>query len=463
MPKINQFPGAYIAENQDRFVDEMKQLLAIPSVSTLPDHAADCIACATFVANLLVSAGFQNVSELPTKGMPVVYGDLITDPKLPTVLIYGHYDVQPADPLDLWETPPFRPTIRDGHIYARGASDDKGQILAHIKAVEAFVKSGEPLPVNVKIIIEGEEEISSPSFSDFLAQNRERLQADVCLVSDTPMLSADQPSLCTSLRGIVYFEIKLIGASTDLHSGQNGGPAPNPIQGLAQLINQLKNEQNHVTIPGFYDDVLPIPPQTRSSIEALPVNAQTFATQIGAQGLTGESGFHVLEQLWYRPTLDCNGIWGGFTGIGSKTVIPSEASAKISMRLVRNQDPQKIATAFRSYIQANVPPAFKLEIKEFHSGAPVGVDADHPAVKAGLAAVTKAFHKQAILQGEGGSIPIIKLLESELNIPTILMGFNLPNDAIHAPNERFSLERFLNGIAASVYFMQFLSQSELAE
>lgn len=444
----------YINKNKDRFVDEMVELLKIPSVSTHPDARNDCFRCAQHVGHLLRSAGFQNVEEIVTDGLPIVYGDLITDQRLPTVLIYGHYDVQPADPIDLWVTPAFDPALRDGYIYARGASDDKGQVLCHIKAIETFVQSGEPLPVNIKIIVEGEEEISSPSFSKFLEENRDRLKSDLCLISDTPMLSEDQPSVCTSLRGISYFEIKLIGAATDLHSGQNGGPAPNPIHGLAHIIASLKDDQNRVSIPGFYDDVIPIPEQTRLAIQGLPVTTDTFARQIGAKGLSGENGYHLLEQIWYRPTLDCNGIWGGFTGVGSKTVIPSEASAKISMRLVRNQDPARISTQFKDYIRSLVPSEFHLEITEFASGAPFGIDPDHPAVLAAINAVTDAFGKKAILQGEGGSIPIVKLLETQLGIATILMGFNLPNDSIHAPNERFKLDRFFKGILAVIYFIQ---------
>ncbi len=451
---------SYIDQNQDRFLQELKAFLRIASISTDPAYKSDMLLCASSVQQQFIDIGLENVQVFPTEGHPIVYGEWLHAPGKPTVLFYGHYDVQPPDPLALWVSPPFEPTVREGQLYARGASDDKGQVWCHLKSIEAWLKTQGQLPVNVKVIIEGEEEIGSKHLFKFISEHTELLKSDVALVSDTPMIAQDVPSICFSLRGLVYLELKVTGCTSDLHSGQHGGAVPNPINALATIISKLKDTQNRVTIPGFYDDVLPISDTLHHDILALPHSDETYLKDLGAKALCGEEGFTTLERRWLRPTLDCNGIFGGYTGEGEKTVIASHATVKLSMRLVANQDPYKITKAFRDFLPSITPPEVTVEVKEYSGAFAARVNPEHPAIEAAKKALESAFGVPARLQGEGGTVPIVNEFEKKLGIQTVLMGLNLANDNIHAPNERFSLSNFYRGIKASAHFWKELgSQS----
>lgn len=442
----------YLEQNQAQFLEELKTFLRIPSVSADPAYKADVLHCADHVKTAMEQVGLESVQIFPTEGHPVVYGEWCKAEGKPTVLLYGHYDVQPPDPIELWTSPPFDPTIRDGQLYARGVSDDKGQIFCHLKSIEAWLKTTGSLPVNVKVIIEGEEEIGSAHLTPFITQHKDMLKADLALISDTPMIALNTPSICFSLRGLVYLELIVTGANSDLHSGQNGGAVPNPINALATIISKLKDDQGHVTIPGFYKDVLPISETLHQELLTLPHSDEAYAKGLGLSTLTGEPAFTSLERRWLRPTFDCNGIIGGYTGEGAKTVIPSQASAKLSMRLVANQNPQKIEAAFLAYLPSITPKGVTVEVKHHSLADPARVNPQDPAVQAGLRALEKAFGVKARLQGEGGTIPVVSEFEKQLGLPTVLMGFNLIDDCIHAPNERFSLANFQRGILASAHF-----------
>ncbi len=435
-------------------LDELKQFLAIPSLSADPAYQADVERAAAWLSEKLSALGFS-AELVPTKGHPIVYAERQVSRDAPTILIYGHYDVQPPDPLELWTTPPFEPTIRDGRIYARGASDDKGQVFAHIAAVEAL---GTNLRVNVKFVIEGEEEIGSPSLAPFVEANKTKLAADVVLVSDSPMFASGLPSLTYALRGLAYLEIRLEGAAHDLHSGSYGGAAPNPIHAAAHMITHLKDEEGHIQIPGFYDRVRPISDKERSLWHNLPFDPAALAASIGAETLPGEAGYGVLERLWARPTLDANGIWGGYQGEGSKTVIPAQAGFKLSMRLVPDQDPREIEVLTENYLRQIVPQGYRIRVLRHHNGLPAVTPLDSPAVQLAAKALEEAWGKPAAFIREGGSIPIVSVFQETLGAQVILMGLGLSDDNLHAPNEKLDLLNFEKGIAASRAFLKLLEQ-----
>ncbi len=446
-------PMSWITDTANNHLEGLLTWLAFPSVSTNDDHQPDIDACAEYTRSLLIDAGFSHVERIETPGHPIVYAEWQVDPALPTVLIYGHYDVQPPEPLALWETPPFVPAIREGQLFARGASDDKGQIYCHIRAIKAYAETVGKPPVNIKILIEGEEEIGSPNLQPFIIANRERLRADIALVSDTPMIAPDRPSLCTSLRGLLYTEITLRVAATDLHSGQHGGAVPNALLELSRLVTTFKNAQGEVQIPGFYKGVPVLSSEERAAIRALPHDDVAYQSELGLSYLEGEAGYHTFERRWYRPTLEINGLWGGYTGPGSKTVIAAEASAKVSMRLVGTQDPEAIAQNFIAFIQQHVTPGVQAHVDIHSMAVPVQVSPSDPFVKAASRALEKAFGVPSVFQGEGGTVPVVADFKRILGLNTVLMGLNLPNDCIHAPNERISLANLARGMQASVHFL----------
>jgi acetylornithine deacetylase/succinyl-diaminopimelate desuccinylase-like protein len=443
---------SWITDTTHGHLEGLMTWLAFPSVSTNADYTSAIEACAAYTQSLLLDAGFSDVTRIETPGHPIVYAAWQVDPALPTVLIYGHYDVQPPEPLALWETPPFVPTIREGQLFARGASDDKGQIYCHIRAIKAYAETVGKPPVNIKILIEGEEEIGSPNLQPFIIANRERLKADIALVSDTPMIAPDRPSLCTSLRGLLYTEITLRVAATDLHSGQHGGAVPNALLELSRLVTSFKNAQGEVQISGFYDGVPVLSSEERAAIRSLPHEDAAYQSELGLSHLEGEVGYHTFERRWYRPTLEINGMWGGYTGPGSKTVIAAEASAKVSMRLVGTQDPTVIAQNFTAFVHAHVTPGVHVHVDIHSMATPVQVAQDDPFVRAASVALAKAFGVASVFQGEGGTVPVVADFKRILGINTVLMGLNLPNDGIHAPNERISLANLERGMQASVHF-----------
>ena len=442
----------YIKKNQKSFIKELNTFLAIPSISTKEEHKQDMERCADWLANYLKQIGMNYVRIFQTKGHPIVYADWLNAPGKPTVLLYGHYDVQPPEPLDLWTSPPFEGTIRDGKLFARGTSDDKGQIFIHFKSIEAFLKNRSTLPINLKIILEGEEEVGSTNLEPFIKKHKELLQADLVLISDTSMFTDDVPSICYGLRGLQYMEIELTGPNRDLHSGSYGGSIHNPIQALSEIIAKLHDKDGRVTIPGFYDDVRKTTDKERASFKKLPWSDKEYAKNLGVKTLYGEKGFTTLERLWIRPTLECNGIWGGFIGDGAKTVLPSKASAKISMRLVPDQKPEKIAKLFESYIRKISPKTVTVVVRNLHGGEPAITPLDSPGMHAAVAALEKGFGKKPLFQREGGSIPIVVSFKKLLGIDTVLLGFAPPNENAHAPNEFISLNNFFNGIKTTVHF-----------
>ena len=444
----------FINVNRDRYVEELKQFLAIPSVSALPQHAADVRRAAEWTAAALRNAGVDNARLIDTPGNPVVYGEWLNAPGKPTILFYGHYDVQPVDPVELWTTPPFEATVRDGEIYARGAADDKGQVFMHIKAVEAFLKNGHGLPCNMKFFIEGEEEVGSVHLDEFVRSHHEQLAADVVVISDTAMFDRGVPSICYSLRGLTYFQIDLRGSKSDLHSGIFGGAVANPAFVLAQVIAQLKDRSGRIRIPGFYDDVLEISPEERAEWKKLPFNETRYRKELGAPKLFGETGYTTLERVWARPTLEVNGLLSGFTGEGAKTVLPATAMAKISMRLVPNQDPKKIGDLFEEYVRKISPKTVELKITRMHGGKPWMAAFDNKYVRAAGRAIEQGFGKAPVFTREGGSIPVVSTFQQELGLPSVLFGVGLPDDRLHAPDEKLDLGNFHNGIIASAYLYQ---------
>ncbi len=444
----------YIQQNEERYLEELKNFLKIPSISNNAENKNEVRRCAHYVAEQLGQIGMQQVEIFPTPGHPIVYGEWLGAEGKPTVLFYGHYDVQPVDPIDLWVTGPFEPTVRNGEIYARGAADDKGQVLMNLKGVEAHLKSQGRLPVNTKFLIEGEEEVGSANLDDFIASHKELLQADVVLISDTTMFDRGIPSICYGLRGLVYSQIDLKGSNTDLHSGSFGGAVINPNFALAQMIASLKTMEGHITIPGFYDDVTPMSEAEKKELARLPFDEGKYRQSIGAPALFGEKGYGPLEWLWVRPTLEVNGICGGFTGEGAKTVIPAKAMAKISMRLVPNQDPDKIARLFEEHMKTIAPPAVEFSITRMHGGKPWVAPIDHPAIQAASRAIEKGFGKRPVFVREGGSIPVVASFAEILGLPSVLMGIGLPDENAHAPNEKLDLHNFQHGIISSACFFQ---------
>ncbi len=442
----------YLKDNQQRYLSELKEFLAIPSISTAPDHKRDVERCARWIADHLGSIGMRNTKVFPTKGHPVVYSEWLGAPGKPTVLLYGHYDVQPTDPLDLWTSPPFEATVRDANLYARGVADDKGQVFIHFKAVEAYLKNGGSLPVNLKMLIEGEEEIGSENLEGFIKEHADLLKADLVLISDTAIFARGVPSICYGLRGIAYLQVELTGPNRDLHSGSFGGSVQNPIQALAEIVARLHDRRGRVTVPGFYDDVRRLTKKERRAYKRLPWSDRKYAKDLGVKRLYGEGGFTTLERLWARPTLECNGIWGGFTGEGVKTVLPSKASAKISMRLVPDQKPDKIARLFERQIKAIAPPTVRVAVRYLHGGEAALTPLDSPGIRAAVAALRKGFGKEPLYQREGGSIPVVTLFKRILGLDTVLLGFSLPEDNSHAPNEFLPLENFFGGLRTVAHF-----------
>jgi len=444
----------YINVNRDRYVDELKQYLAIPSISALPEHAADTRRAAEWTADALTKAGLQNVRLIDTPGNPVVYGDWLGAPGKPTILFYGHYDVQPVDPVNLWTSPPFEATVRDGEIYARGAADDKGQVFMHIKAVEAFMKQAGSLPVNIKFFIEGEEEVGSVHLDQFVRDHKQELAADLVVISDSTMFDRGVPSICYGLRGLAYFQIDVRGTKSDLHSGSFGGAVANPALVLSQILAQMKDRSGRIRIPGFYDDVRELSEAERAEWRKLPFNETKYRKELGAPKLFGESGYSTLERVWARPTFEVNGLLSGFTGEGAKTVLPAVAMAKVSMRLVPDQHPDKVAQQFEDYLKKVAPKTVAVKLTRMHGGKPWMAEFDNKYVRAAGRAIEQGFGQQPVFNREGGSIPVVSIFQEELGVPSVLFGVGLPDENAHAPDEKLDLGNFHNGIIASTYLYQ---------
>lgn len=443
---------SFVEANKDRYLSELKEFLAIPSVSSQKNHDADVRRCAQWVADQMTTIGMQKAQIMETPGHPIVYSEWTGAPGKPTVLFYGHYDVQPVDPLNLWTSPPFEATIRGDNLYARGSADDKGQIFIHFKAIEACMKNLGSLPINLKMIIEGEEEVGSENLETFVKQNKELLKADLVLISDSSMFAKGVPSVCYGLRGIAYMEIEVTGPNRDLHSGSFGGSVHNPIQALTEIIASLHDKNGKITIPGFYKDVRPLTKAERAAYKKLPWNDKKYAKDLGVAQLYGEKGFTTLERLWARPTLECNGIWGGYIEEGAKTVLPSKASAKISMRLVPDQNSRRAAKLFEQHIRKIAPRTVSVKVRALHGGEPAITPIESPGVQAAVAALEKGFGKKPLYQREGGSIPIVVQFKNILGLDTVLLGFGLPDENAHAPDEHINLENFFGGIRTSVHF-----------
>ncbi len=442
---------AYIEDNKQRFLEELFELLRIPSVSADSKFKSDVQRAAEYLKGKFEEAGVDSVEIKPTDGHPIVYAEKILSEELPTVLVYGHYDVQPADPYDLWDTPPFEPTVRDERIYARGSSDDKGQMYMHIKAFEALTSTSE-LPCNVKFMIEGEEEVGSEHLAQFVKSNKELLKADVILISDTGIINNDNPSITVGLRGLTYVEVEVTGPNRDLHSGMYGGAVANPINVLCEMITSLKDESGHITIPGFYDRVAELTQAERSEMAKAPFDLGQYRDELEIDEEFGEKGYTTLERTGIRPTLDVNGIWGGYTGEGAKTVLPSKAYAKISMRLVPNQVSSEITDLFTEHFNKIAPKSVKVEVRPHHGGEPAVIPTDSLAYQAAKDAFIEAWDKEPIPMREGGSIPIVALFQEELGLDSMLLGFGLDEDAIHSPNESYGLFNYYKGIETITLF-----------
>jgi acetylornithine deacetylase/succinyl-diaminopimelate desuccinylase-like protein len=441
----------FIEENRQRLLDELFDLLRIPSVSANPDFSEDVFEAAQFVADRLREAGADQVAVCPTAGYPVVYGERIVDSALPTVLVYGHYDVQPADPYELWHSPPFEPEIRDGKIYARGACDDKGQFYMHVKAFE-YMMNNDALPCNIKFMVEGEEEVGSVNLASFIVENKERLHADVVLISDTSMIANDVPSIDSGLRGLSYVEVEVTGPNRDLHSGVYGGAVTNPINALCAMIAQMHDAHGRITIPGFYDQVQELSQAERGELNRAPFDEEVYMKNLGISALRGEEGYNTMERTGIRPTLDVNGIWGGYTGEGSKTVLPSKAFAKISMRLVPHQSSESATELFSRYFRSIAPSGVEVEVRPHHGGEPVVTPTDSVAFRAASLAMRDTFGVSPIPTRGGGSIPIVALFEKELGLKSVLMGFGLDSDALHSPNEHYGVFNYFKGIETIPHF-----------
>ena len=446
---------AFARKNQPRFLNELKDLLRIPSISTLPEHNDDCRRAAEVLSAELSRIGMENVRIIETEGHPLVYADWLHASGKPVVLCYGHYDVQPTDPLDEWLSPPFEPEERNGNLYARGAVDDKGQVWAQVKALESLLADGGKLPINVRVLLEGEEEVGGEGIAKYVASKPAELKADFALVSDTELFAPGLPTLCVGLRGMIYTEIEVRGAKTDLHSGMYGGAAPNPFIALAQIIASLKDESGKILIPGFYNKVARPSADELKAWRALPFDEEHYReTEVGSTVLTGEPGYSVLERTWARPTLDVHGMPGGFIGAGAKTVIPARAVAKVSMRLVPDQAPAEAFALYKAYVESLCPKGITLEVRLIHSGDAIVVSTDNPYVRAATSAMHDVFGKDTVFIRSGGSIPIVGDFIRELGIPSILMGFGLPDDNLHAPNEKFLLANFHRGIESIIRFLE---------
>ncbi|MDP9053646.1 MAG: dipeptidase [Acidobacteriota bacterium] len=445
----------YVKENEPRFLEELKDFLRIPSISTLPENKEATHRAADFVADHLSSAGMEHVEVIETPRHPLVYADWLHAPGKPTVLCYGHFDVQPPDPLDLWETPPFEPTERNGNLYARGSADDKGQMYSHIKAIEALKAVYGRLPVNVRFLIEGEEEVGGLSVADYVAKHPAKLKADIALVSDTEMYAPGLPTLNIGLRGLVYFEIESRGPMRDLHSGLYGGVAPNAVFGLIELLSKAKDANGRIQIPGIYDGVEPPSSEEKESWTHLPFDEDEYLkTEVGSIELTGEPGYSVFEKTWARPTFEVHGIAGGFTGTGAKTVIPATAVAKVSIRLVPRQDPEKVVRAVEQWVKENAPRGIQCTVRVLSAGPGLTVNPDHPAIRVAAKAFSDIFGKPTVFTRSGGSIPIVGDFANHLDIPTILMGFGLPDDGLHSPNEKYNIRNYFDGIRTLAHFFE---------
>lgn len=448
----------YISANQQRYLDELFDLLRIPSVSADSTKKNDVRKAAEFIKDKLAAAGVDRVELCETPGHPIVYAEKIIDSKLPTVLVYGHYDVQPPDPLDLWHSPPFEPVVKDGKIYARGSCDDKGQVYMHVKAFEALMKHN-AMTCNVKFMIEGEEEVGSEHLATFVAANKEKLKADVILISDTAIISLDTPSITVGLRGLSYMEVEVTGPNRDLHSGVYGGAVANPINILSKMIASMHDENGHITIPGFYDKVVELSATEREAMNKAPFNIESYKKELSIDEVQGEKGYTTLERTGIRPTLDVNGIWGGYTGEGAKTVLPSKASAKISMRLVPHQDNNEITELFTKYFQSIAPKSVKVKVTALHGGQAAVTPTDSKAFQAASDAFQEVWGKRPIPTRDGGSIPIVALFKKELGLDTVLMGFGLDSDAIHSPNEHYGIKNFMMGIETITAFYKCFSKA----
>ena len=444
----------FINLHRDRYIDELKEYLAIPSISALPQHSADVRRCAEWTADELRRIGMQNVRLIDTPGNPVVYGDWLGAEKAPTILFYGHYDVQPVDPLEQWTSPPFEATVRDGEIYARGSADDKGQIFMHFKAVEAWLTETGRLPVNIRVFIEGEEEVGSTHLDAFVKSHKDELAADVVVISDSPMFDSGIPSICYGLRGLAYFQIDVRGTTSDLHSGSFGGAVANPAFVLAQILAQMKDRGGRIRIPGFYDDVRPLADEERAEWKRLPFNETKYRKDLGAPKLFGESGYSTLERVWARPTFEVNGLLSGFTGDGAKTVIPATAMAKVSMRLVPDQTPDKVADLFEAYLKKVAPKTVQVTLTRMHGGKAWMAAFDNPFVQAAGRAIEQGFGRAPVFNREGGSIPVVSTFQEELGVPSVLFGIGLPDENAHAPNEKLDLGNFHNGVIAAAYLYE---------
>jgi acetylornithine deacetylase/succinyl-diaminopimelate desuccinylase-like protein len=445
----------YARQNYPRFLDELKSLLRISSVSTLPEHAGDCRSAAELLVADLAKIGMENVRLIETAGHPLVYADWLHAPGKPTALAYGHYDVQPPDPLDEWLSPPFEPTERNGNIYARGAVDDKGQVVAQIKALESLLAANKGLPINVRVLLEGEEEVGGEGIAAYVASKPASLKADFALVSDTELFAPGLPTLCVGLRGMIYTELEVRGAKTDLHSGMYGGAAPNAFFSLAKILAGLKDDDGHILIPGFYDDIIPPSAEELAAWRSLPFDEDQYRIhEVGARSLVGEPGYSVLERTWSRPTLDVHGIPGGFTGAGAKTVIPAKALAKVSMRLVPGMTPAKAFALYKAYVEKIAPAGVDVEVRLIHSGEPCLIPVDNPYIQAATRALHEVWGKDTVFIRSGGSIPIVGDFARHLGLPSVMMGFGLPDDNLHAPNEKFNLKNFALGIESLIRFFE---------
>jgi acetylornithine deacetylase/succinyl-diaminopimelate desuccinylase-like protein len=445
----------YARQNHPRFLKELKDLLRIPSISALPEHKGDCRRTAEFLAREFTRIGMEHARLIETVGNPLVYADWLHAPGKPTALFYGHYDVQPTDPEDEWLSPPFEPTERDGNLYGRGTCDDKGQVWSQVKALESLMNANGKLPLNVRVIIEGDEEMGGEGIAEYVASKPADLKADFALVCDTELFAPGLPTLCVGLRGMIYTELEVRGAKTDLHSGMYGGAAPNPFMSLAHMLAKLKDENGHILIPGFYDDIIPPSPEEMKAWKSLPFDEEHYRkTEVGSRTLVGESGYSVLERTWARPSLDVHGIPGGFIGAGAKTVIPAKALAKVSMRLVPGMTPAKAFALYKAYVEKITPGGVDVEVRLIHSGDACLVRVDNPYIQAATKALHEVWGKDTVFIRSGGSIPIVGDFDRHLGMPSVMMGFGLPDDNIHAPNEKYCLKNFELGIESIVRFLE---------
>ena len=445
----------FARQNSARFLEELKSVLRVPSISTLPENKGDCRKAAEMLAAELKRIGMENVRLIESEGNPLVYADWLHAAGKPTVLMYGHYDVQPTDPIDEWLSPPFEPTVRDGNIYARGAVDDKGQVVAQVKALESLLVTGGKLPLNVRVLLEGEEEVGGDAIAAYVASKAADLKADFALVSDTELFAPGLPTLCVGLRGMIYTEIEVRSSRTDLHSGMYGGAAPNAFISLVQILAKLKDEDGHILIPGIYDDIIPPSAEELAAWQSLPFDEEEYRLkEVGSKQLAGEPGYSVMERTWARPTLDVHGMPGGFTGAGAKTVIPAKAQAKVSMRLVPGMTPAKSFALYKSYVEKIAPAGVDVEVRLIHAGDPCLIPVNNPYIQAATRALHEVWGKDTVFIRSGGSIPIVGDFDKHLGLPSVMMGFGLPDDNLHAPNEKFHIRNFELGIESLIQFFE---------